>query len=491
MNGDLSRVTFDQLKHYTRVVTQQGRVQLDADANEQIAILLHYLQTLAADLIGPHGGPADIIQGGALERRNNGFAIIGARAEFIDKDPIIGAAEKAELKKLADAAKSQFLIASGRYYVDGWLCENETNIPYNRQPDNPLRKEETVLDPGSYLVYLDAWERSITSLEDPSIREVALGGADTAARTKLIWQVRVNRISIGDPPADCTEFDPSLMSGLQPSNRGRIQAKAKEDAGVDDESPCTISPDARFRGRENQLYRVEIHHGGPAVKSGSEAPATFKWSRDNGTIVAPIKKKIGDDLIVNGLRDASRWFTAGNWVEITHDALELTGRPGTMVRLLTVQGETLAIDPKTTSETVYDPQSTFNGLPPAKVKVRRWDQQMQEHPLRDGTIPITEGEWIELEDGVMIRFEKDSDAQYRTGDYWLIPARASTGDVEWPTAALKPGNLGEATIEAQALAPHGVEHHYAPLAAITVDGGTVTKVVDLRHEFRAAGVCRK
>ena len=36
---------------------QQGRVQLDADWNEQADILLHYLRTLAADLIGPFGGP--------------------------------------------------------------------------------------------------------------------------------------------------------------------------------------------------------------------------------------------------------------------------------------------------------------------------------------------------------------------------------------------------------------------------------------------------
>jgi len=45
---------------------QQGRVQLDADWNEQTSILLHYLQNLAADLIGPHGGPAE----------NCGFRII-------------------------------------------------------------------------------------------------------------------------------------------------------------------------------------------------------------------------------------------------------------------------------------------------------------------------------------------------------------------------------------------------------------------------------
>ena len=54
MKGDFSRNTFDPRKHFTRVLMQQGRVQLDADWNEQAAILLHYVRTLAADLIGPH-----------------------------------------------------------------------------------------------------------------------------------------------------------------------------------------------------------------------------------------------------------------------------------------------------------------------------------------------------------------------------------------------------------------------------------------------------
>ena len=57
MKGDFSRDTFDPTKDFSRVLMQQGRVQLDADWNEQAAILLHYLRTLAADLIGPCAGP--------------------------------------------------------------------------------------------------------------------------------------------------------------------------------------------------------------------------------------------------------------------------------------------------------------------------------------------------------------------------------------------------------------------------------------------------
>ncbi len=59
MKADLSRTTFNRFKRFSRVVAQQGRVQLDADWNEQSSIMLYQLRRLAADIIGPAGGPAD------------------------------------------------------------------------------------------------------------------------------------------------------------------------------------------------------------------------------------------------------------------------------------------------------------------------------------------------------------------------------------------------------------------------------------------------
>ena len=41
--NDITRATFHRVKHFSRVLMQQGRVQLDADWNEQVSILLHYL----------------------------------------------------------------------------------------------------------------------------------------------------------------------------------------------------------------------------------------------------------------------------------------------------------------------------------------------------------------------------------------------------------------------------------------------------------------
>src|SRR5215210_699583 len=118
MNGDFSRDTFDPAKHFLRVFMQQGRVLLDADWNEQSAILLHYVQTLAADLIGPYGGPA----------LDCGFAIL---------TPNDLASPSVKLKNLP----GNFFIGAGRYYVDGILCENDQQPLYagtqelSAQPD--------------------------------------------------------------------------------------------------------------------------------------------------------------------------------------------------------------------------------------------------------------------------------------------------------------------------------------------------------------------
>jgi hypothetical protein len=57
MPGDYSRKILDRRKHYSGVLMQQGRVQLDADWNEQLDISLHRTRTEAVDMIGPCGAP--------------------------------------------------------------------------------------------------------------------------------------------------------------------------------------------------------------------------------------------------------------------------------------------------------------------------------------------------------------------------------------------------------------------------------------------------
>src|SRR5262249_14963117 len=129
--------------------------------------LLHYLRTLATDLIGPHGGPS-----------GDGFKI------DIRKD------------SNNQPVKFDFVIGQGRYYVDGILCENGETVAYTEQTDFPQPLEDKdKLKKDTYLVYLDVWERHITALEDGLIREVALDGPDTATRAQVVRQVKVDNLN--------------------------------------------------------------------------------------------------------------------------------------------------------------------------------------------------------------------------------------------------------------------------------------------------------
>ena len=56
MYGDFSRVLDPRSGHYSAVLAQQGRLLLDAELNEQAAIVLDYLRRLTIDLVGPFAG---------------------------------------------------------------------------------------------------------------------------------------------------------------------------------------------------------------------------------------------------------------------------------------------------------------------------------------------------------------------------------------------------------------------------------------------------
>lgn len=429
MKGDFTRNTFDQIRHFRRVLMQQGRVQLDADWNEQAAILLHYLQSLTADLIGPFGGPDS----------GCGFTL---------------------------AAKgSDFTIGTGHYYVGGLLCENDRDkVSYFNQEDYP--SPGNLLPAKSYLTYLDVWERHITALEESAIREVALGGPDTATRAKLVWQVRVEAklpdgsdIPAASTPADILKQWPKWVKTW--NGQAACQLKVRLKPGQAYTDPCTISPDSMYRGQENQLYRVEIHAGG-TLKDGHPS---FKWSRDNGSIAAAWLGNSEDGgLIVS----CGRGFAAGQWVEITSDVDDLLARPGKFNQVVKVEGDQLYL----VENEAFDEK--------VPKKVRRWDQRETEGiRLADGAVPVAEGstdaDWIDLEDGIQVQFQPGG--SYRTGDYWLIPAR-TVGTIQWPGDPKNP----------DAVAPHGIEHHYAPLWIISTatDGKVaVDPKNDLRRKFKA------
>jgi uncharacterized protein DUF6519 len=501
MKGDFTRDTFYLAKHFSRVLMQQGRVTLDADHNEQVAIDLHNLRTLARDVIGPFAAPAGADGGFLLESDANGA----------------------------------FTISKGRFYVDGILVENDTDdCTYKNQPDyypptnDPLLKTPEANVEQRFFVYLDVWERHITAIEDPAIREVALGGPDTCTRAKIIWQVKAlpltpdlqKKVSAAEQ-ATRTQIDELLtqkaqlekqfqaasstdtqaqidiLKELQPvddqlarltrlsllpvhetllSQLVRISSAslaARVNPGIKTEDACVTPPASKYRGAENQLYRVEVHRGG---KVSDKTPPTFKWSRDNGSVATAW---LGGEA--SGIQVANaRGFAVGNWVELSDDTLDLLGQPGAPVQLVKVDGNILSVDPATT----LPPLSDF----PRNPRVRQWDYVANDaiSLADDHAIPIRESPanatpeqivWIDLEDGVQIQFS--AGGEYRTGDYWLIPARVATGNIEWPQ---------DNKSNPKSLPPRGIAHHYA-LIGVVARAGASANVVDMRCEFQPLFVC--
>jgi hypothetical protein len=469
MHGDFSRLTFRPGKGYSAVLSQQGRLQLDADINEQAAIQLYALRQIAADLIGRHAGPV-----------NSGPGVTPARTSAfqIAYEPSQG------------AGPANLEIGPGRYYVDGIMVDATWPTPspavgqvigkpslwtYWTQPDAYLDMENDADDlPESFpfLVYLKVWERFITAAEDPDIQETALGALlpDTTGRAKVMWQVLPIRPADGFPLESDdagvlrSQFDEWADEREHPA--AWLAAQAQQPAGTSDD-PCLIPPDSRYRGPENQLYRVEVHRAGQA---GTDAggSATFKWSRDNGSVIFPVSSIEGTWVTLSAMgRDGKLDLHVGDWVETVDDAYLARGAAGGLLQVaeVDVAGRRVRLS--------AEPGLDVGRLSDRHPYLRRWDQQASAGPaapgLWQGAVQIQEATWVDLEDGVQVWFA--ADGRYRTGDYWLIPARTMTGDVEWPRDL-----AGEPLL----MAPDGVRYHYAPLAVIV---GREGGALDLRQQF--------
>ncbi|MBC8737660.1 hypothetical protein F6X40_12710 [Paraburkholderia sp. UCT31] len=458
-NVDISRDSFDPGNGFSRVVWQQGRVQLDADLNEQASIMLHTLRTMMVDLTGRHGGPVAAC----------GFRVLLTEEDLVEE--VVAQDRDEVVVLLRQLERTDLIISKGRYYVDGILCENPRFLHYSQHAGGEHRGRG-IEAAGCYLVYLDVWEREVTALEDQAISEVALGGADTAARLRVVWQVRT--VTLRERARGFMNMNPpwpELVSGWQHRHRGALRVRARE---VDSQSAAAMGEArATYRGPENQLYRVEIHQGG---KAGDRPRASFKFSRDNGVVAFRVENLTDDGQTVTlreWARDDTLAVAVGQVVELVDEERLQHGGAGALPKVVWV-------DPTSRQIKVDAPLRKHGSREGEGLILRRWDQLPGEPrrgglELVDGAAQIVEEEWLTLEDGIEIMFERAPTHVYRSGDYWLIAARVATGDVIWPQHDGEPA----------ALPPHGVEHHYAPLALIEVgaDGEGVKMILPLTRTF--------
>src|ERR1043166_6211868 len=100
MKGDFTRFTFKKEKHYSSTRRQQGRVDLDADWNEQADIFAYRTETETRDVIGDYGFP----------KGDPGFAVVDpATLSNTDRSALTN-------EGILPLQNGDFLIGAGRAY---------------------------------------------------------------------------------------------------------------------------------------------------------------------------------------------------------------------------------------------------------------------------------------------------------------------------------------------------------------------------------------
>lgn len=439
MGADISRIRFDAFRDHAGVVLQQGRLLLDGDWNELVAVLERRLRANAADL---DATPKPGIAGVAVVPRTtpDGFKVT-----------------------LTAGALS---IGRGRMYVDGLLAENHgkgstsfdpllaepsrtADTPYDKQPYWPVPTQLPTT--GSHLAYLDVWHREVTQFEAPDLVEPAVG-VDTTARIQTAWQVRLHELGQGQSCASKDDDIAGWKDLIAPSG-GRLSTGTIPVTGT--ENPCVLPPTDGYRGLENQTYRVEIHDVDPVGK------ATFKWSRDNASVVSSVVEVLTGGTKIRpaslGKDDVLR-FDDGQWVEILDDQRELSNQPGEM-RLIEVDDDagTISFTPALPVDLQLSPADAAS----RHLRVRRWDQRgviksstgttvVDLTPASSGGVIAVPAGAVVLERGVTVELTAPTGA-FRRGDFWVFAARTADSSVEPLDAA----------------PPAGTHHHYARLGVLT------------------------
>ena len=444
MAADISRVRFDPLNDFAGVVLQQGRLLLDADFNDLVALLDRRLRAETCDLtsFGPdpdHAGVAWVPR-----QTPDAFSV--------------------------QLTGGVLTIGRGRMYVDGLLAENHGIEPEGFDPllsevtgtvDTPYLEQpywntpEDLPTAGMRLAYVDVWQREVTHLEDPDLVEIAVG-VDATARWQTAWQVRLLEVPTGTTCQTDDDDIPGWLDLISPSD-GRLTTDTVE---VDEDDPCELPPIGGYRGLENQTYRVEIHEGGDPQTD----TVTFKWSRENASVAMPVVEMVSSTVLrlaSVGKDDVLRVST-NDWVEIIDDNYEYNGQPGE-IRKVTVNDAERTI--------------TFTGALPADLqpanaqdaedrhlRVGRWDQR---GVVRDSdgneitnldtaggviAVPASDATQVVLEHGVVVSFSlAQAGGRFRRGDHWIFHARTADASIDLLDAA----------------PPHGVHHHYARLGILT------------------------
>jgi hypothetical protein len=368
-----------------------------------------------------------IIRGSELIRVMNQLTLMTALSTSEEENGDGSGGDDEDLQNLLDLLNTDLDLSepdvetAGRMYVGGLPCLQVEDLLYSEQADpndDPLSpppagrvRRDTV--------YLDVWTEPVTYVQDPAIREVALGGPDTATRERVRHRVRV------------------AEGGETPTGNGIGKG--------------TLATEGSYTGRANRLYRVEID------TPGGIGQATFRWSDENAATIQRVIEPVppGSKRVV--VEDAAA-FHKGDKILIRKEfGAEEHEIDSVFANVIGLVGPTGAqLDALPAADRV--PGFTTFSLGDRPM-VQRWNAFRR--PITSDPADATISEAIALDDGVQVRF---GGRGMRTGDYWNFTTRFLAGD---EVSGIDPVTRIERLDFQRA---RGVTHDYATLAVMTRDG---------------------
>lgn len=459
MGSDLARVSYDPSRHWRGVISQQGRVTVEADFNEASTIASEENRRQLVDVVGP-SGTAD-----------GGYAVT----------PVTAA---------GGAATGDLTIAHGTLYVGGERMVLESDITYGQQsewidrgPDDPLwsdpsvKQDDGTLTPatenGNELVYLMLREQEVGAVEDPALLDVALGGPDTSERRRLVQ--RVVRHAVGADSTDCAaaladleQAWSALGLALDPQTM-RLKSPATLEVSFQEPvtAPTACEPAAvgGFLGAENQLIRVQI----ASVDPETGVP-TLVWGFDNAHFVYRIAPDPAIDAtaqtttltLTSAPVDSFHQPTAGQAVEVLKAAGQLTSTDYIAATTGTVTTLVSDYQPSTQQvqiATALDDATTSSPL----LFLRVWQ----------GLVQAQAGATALGNTGIEVTVSSGG-GSYHAGDYWLFAVRPGAPSV---VSQVYPERIFDTPQP-----PDGPRLWACPLALIAWANGSPT-VTDCRKQF--------
>ncbi|HYT95124.1 MAG TPA: DUF6519 domain-containing protein, partial [Gemmataceae bacterium] len=253
MGADITRDSYDEPQQYRQLVNQQGRVTLDADLNEAQTILREETRKEALDFVGPAGSPDD------------GYHIRVPSPLPSGWKPF------------------DFQIDAGTLYVGGLRVELPLKTRWSQQTDwldQPTLKADRSSMREAIVLRLS--EQEVSAVEDNAVREVALGGPDTAQRLRLLRHVARFDVEANDCKtaleqvltalsAEGLEFKPATLR-LLPKARLRVSFTNPPKPA----DKCEPAAQGGYLEAANQCLRVQVSGSNKVLWGFDDASALYR-----------------------------------------------------------------------------------------------------------------------------------------------------------------------------------------------------------------------